>query len=474
MTRKVDVLVIGAGPGGYPTAIRSAQLGKSVIIIERQEIGGECLNWGCIPSKALIEAADFYHDMFHDAPTMGITVGDVSIDMKKVQEWKVSVKDHLINGIKQLLKTNKVVIILGKAHFVGPNLVDVTLNDGSTETIEADDIIIATGAGFRPLKGFTVDGKNILSVRGTLNLDHIPEDMVFIGGGFVGLELGTVFAKFGSHVQVVELQNQLLPGVDPKLVRIVSRNLKELGADIYLESGVKEVIRSDDEKMKVIIEQKSAKLLEIPADKVVVSIGKIPTNQGLGLENAGIVTNDRGWISVDIQQKTNVPHHYAVGDCTGGPFLAHRATKQGLIAAEVIAGLDSKAEFKVMPGVIFTDPEIAFSGLSERDAKKAGYDVITGVAPWSASGRALTKLETKGYVKAIVEVGTERVLGVEIVGPHASDLISEVSMAIQMDASAHDVSFTIHPHPTLSESIMEAFEAALGMAIHVMNKKRKK
>lgn len=470
MATKIDVLVIGAGPGGYPAAIRAAQLGKSVIIVDKGYIGGECLNWGCIPSKALISASSFYHKLQHEASTMGITIEGASIDMMKLQEWKQSVQDRLIGGIKQLLKANKVKTLIGEAKFIGKKKVVVSTEKGAEEIIEANDIIIATGASFISLPGFEIDEDQILSAKGALALDHIPEEMVCIGGGIIGMELGTVFAKLGSKVTVVELLDEIMPGVDKRLVAVVKKKLKKMGVTVLTKSKATALKRGKG-KMTLTVETKKGEET-IKADKILLSIGKRANTASLDLDKTGVKTDKNGFIETNLKQQTNVSNIYAIGDCTGMPFLAHRATKQGLIAAEVIGGIDAVADFKTIPGAIFTDPEIAFAGLTEDQAKEAGFDVITARATFAASGRAMTQLEDDGFVKVITESKTGVLLGVEIVGPHASDLISEVALGLEMGATVEDLGFTVHPHPTLPEMLMEAAEAAQGKAIHVPNSKK--
>ena len=473
MVLKTDVVVIGAGPGGYPAAIRSAQLGKDVILVDKGSIGGECLNWGCIPSKALIYASDFYYKMSHEVSSLGITSENVQIDMEKMQNWKNDVVKKLVGGIKQLLAGHKVKTIIGTAMFLDTNKLEVSLEDGSKETIEAQDIIIATGTEFRSLPGLQINNETILSAKGALELEEVPEEILCIGGGIIGLEIGTVYAKLGSKVKVVEVLTDIIHGVDASLVEVLKRKLRKLGVEIFTEATVSQVKTREDGKLSVEVETKDKGMLHLTADKILLGVGKVPITSELNLSNAGIETDERGFIITNVKQQTNVGNIYAVGDCTGMPFLAHRATKQGIIAAEVIAGLSSAADFRAMPGAVFTDPEIAFAGMFEDEAKKAGYDVIVAQAPFRASGRAMTQLEGEGFVNVVVDAKNGVLLGAQIVGPHASDLISEIALALEMGATAEDIGLTVHPHPTLPEMIMEAVEAALGKAIHVANIKRK-
>ena len=469
MSTKIDLLVIGAGPGGYPAAIRAAQLGKRVILVEKGWIGGECLNWGCIPSKALIHASSLYHEMLHGTEVMGISVKDVSVDMKKLQNWKQGVQDTLIGGIKTLLKSHKVRTIMGTAQFIGSKKVVIYGEDKAEEIIEAEKIIIATGSSFISLPGFEIDEESILSAKGLLSLQEIPKHLVCIGGGIIGLELGTVYAKLGAKVTVIELMKNLLPSVNPKLAAIVKKKLKKLGVDIYTSSKATSLTKGD--RLTLEVETKKEKIT-IEADKILLSIGKRANTGALGLEKTGVAVDKRGFIIVDEQLKTNVDGIFAIGDCTGPPFLAHLATKQGIIAAEVACGKNSVADFKSIPGAIFTDPEIATTGFSAAEAKEAGFEVQEARASFGASGKALSMNQSEGYVNLISDAKTGILLGAEVVGVHASDLISEISLALELGASTEDLGFTIHPHPTLPEMIMEAAESAMGSAIHVPNSKK--
>jgi dihydrolipoamide dehydrogenase len=469
MSKTFDVVVIGAGPGGYPAAIRSAQLGKKVAIIETKWIGGECLNFGCIPSKALISAANFYNRASHDAQEMGIMIEKVHVDFQKLQSWKRGIQDKQINGVNQLLKGNKVDLILGTAKFKSSNSVEVTLENGSKEEIVGKNFVISTGATFISIPGFQIDEKDILSAKGALELEEIPKEFLIIGGGIIGLELGSVYLKLGSKVTIVELLDEILPGIDPSSIRVVKKRLRQEGVQFYTASSAKKWTKRKDGLLEVDVESKKDGMLKLQANKILLSVGKKASTQNLGLDAAGVKTDQRGFITTNLQQQTNVSTIYAVGDCTGMPFLAHRAMKQGSVAAEVIAGLKSESDFKAMPGAIFTEPEIAFVGLNEEDAKKKGYDVATGRVPFAINAKAQAHQMSDGFVKVIFDKKTEVLLGVEMVGPDVSNLISEAALGIEMGATIEDLGYTIHPHPTLSEVIMEASELALGKAIHIMN-----
>jgi dihydrolipoamide dehydrogenase len=473
MKELADVLVIGAGPGGYPAAIRAAQLGKKVIIVEKGYIGGECLNWGCIPSKALISAAKVYHRI-SDSVTMGklgISVEKPKIDIQQLQKWKISVQTQLIDGIRQLLKENKVKTIIGTAKLTKANEVTVTLDNGDKISIEVKDIIIATGSEFISLPNVEIDEETILSAKGALSLDSIPESLVVIGGGAIGLEIGTIFVKLGSKVKIIELLPEILPWIDPSLARIVKINLKKMEVELYTSSKVKAIKQLKNNQMKITVETKTG-TIKLLSEKILVSVGKEASVNNLNLENIGIAKNEKGFIIVNSHQQTNIPNVYAIGDCTGEPFLAHKATKQGIVAAEVIAGLPSEFDFKAMPSVFFTDPEIAMVGLTEKEAKEKGYQVNTGRTAFGASGRALTQQSELGFVKVVADAKSNVLYGVQMVGPEVSELISEASLALEMGATIEDLGFTVHPHPTLSETLMEASDAALNKAIHQINKRK--
>ncbi|MHA2112751.1 MAG: dihydrolipoyl dehydrogenase [Candidatus Hodarchaeales archaeon] len=465
-----DVLVIGSGPGGYPAAIRAAQLGNSVIIVEKGLIGGECLNWGCIPSKALISASNFFHKLKKKSQIMGIQVNETNLDYGVTQEWKRGIQNKLITGIKQLLKGNQVTTIGGVAKFLDQHLAKVKKTDGTETTIQFNNAIIATGTEFIQIPKFKIDNEFVLSAKGLLEHEKIPKNLVVIGGGIIGLELGTTFAKFGSNVTIVELLPDILPGVDTQLSRMLIRNLKDLGIKLYTSSTAMEYIKNSEKGPYVKIKNDKGENT-ILADKILLSIGKKADTSDLNLKATGVKLNEKGFIIINRKQQTNIPTIFAVGDCTGPPFLAHRATKQGIVAAEVLSGLASESDFKAIPGAIFTDPEIAYAGMSEKEAKKAGFEVKTGRASFSTSARALTHLSTTGYVKVISDAKTEEILGVQIIGPEATDLISEAVLALEMGATLEDIALSVHPHPTLPEMLMEASEAALGKAIHQINPK---
>lgn len=466
MQKNVDALVIGAGPGGYVAAIRLAQLGKKVLLVEKASLGGVCLNVGCIPSKALITAAKTVEKL-KKADTMGITVGSVSIDFPKMIGWKDGIVKKLTGGIGQLVKGNGGEVLTGTATFKGPKEVEVQTPDGLV-TVHAENVIVATGSRPIEIPGFPFDGKRVISSTGALSLPEIPKRLVVIGGGYIGLELGMMYAKLGSAVTVVERMNQVLPGFDPEIAQLLMRQLKKLNVQVYLDTAAKGFV-DGPEVARVQLDQ-NGKALEVEADRILVTVGRRPNSEGLGLEKAGIQIDAKGHVPTDRQMRTNVPHIFAIGDVAGQPMLAHKASKEAEVAAEVIAGHNAAMDVKAIPAVVFTDPEIGSVGLSEEAAKAEGFDVIVGKFPFAALGRAMTTGETDGFVKVVADKATQEVLGVHIVGPEASNLVAEAGLALEMGAFIDDLSLTVHAHPTLAEGLMEAAKAAVGEAIHALNR----
>ncbi len=462
-----DVAVIGAGPGGYVAAIRCGQLGLKTVVIDEGKLGGVCLNVGCIPSKALISAAKDYKHAAHGAEK-GLVFGEARVEMPKLVAWKQSVVDKLVGGIASLLKANKVEHVTGRAVLAGPHAVEVT-GPGGKRSIEAKNVILATGSHTIEIPGFKFDEKRIVSSTGALELPEVPKHFVIIGGGVIGLELGCAYANLGSKVTVVEMMDQLVPGVDRQVAQGLERTLKRRGFAIHLQARAKEA-KVSGKSVKVTFEA-AGKTETLDTDVVLVSVGRRPNTKGLGLEKAGIKLDERGFLPTDLQKRTNLPHVFAIGDITPGPMLAHKASKEGIVAAEAIAGQKgAAADWATVPGVIFTDPEVATAGLSEEQAKAAGHAVKTATFHVAALGRALTAGETEGFYKVVSDAKTDRLLGVHILGPSASDLISEAVLALELGATVEDLALTVHPHPTLSEGIMEAAEALHGKAIHQVNR----
>ncbi len=462
-TQKTEAAVIGSGPGGYVAAIRLGELGKETILIERERLGGVCLNIGCIPSKALIRVAKL-KQRIEAAKQIGLEVSGVNVDFEKVQAWKQGVVDRLVSGIEYLLKGNNVKLLKGTARFRAAHEIEIATSTG-TDIIEAKNVIIATGSRYYDLPAFKFNGSTIISSTEALSLQQVPKTLAIIGGGVSGLEMGTMYAQLGCTVTVIEMLDQLLPGTDIDLVRVVERSLRKLGIEYHVKSKANQY---HDGKIYATLEDGKEGSFE--AEKVLVTVGRRPNSDGIGLENTGVQTDSHGFIKVDKKMQTNVPGLYAIGDVVGPPMLAHKASKEGIVAAEVIGGMNSEADFHAIPGVIFTDPEIATVGLTESQAKEKGYGPIVGKFPFTALGRAVLAGETEGFSKIVADKESNLVLGVHIVGAEASDLISEAALAIEMGATLEDIGFTVHPHPTLPESVMEAAEAAKGKAIHILQK----
>ncbi|MBA3820395.1 MAG: dihydrolipoyl dehydrogenase [Deltaproteobacteria bacterium] len=474
--QRFDAVVIGAGPGGYPAAIRLGQLKVKTAVIEREYMGGVCLNVGCIPSKAVIHAAKTFEKL-GKVDEIGIGIpGKPTLDMAKLQAWKGGVVTKLTGGVRTLLKGNGVEIIDGSAKLEksGPDGHRISVQTKSgTQTIIAKNIVIATGSRPLEIPGFKVDQQRVLDSTGALALTEVPARMIVIGGGYIGLELGMVYAKFGSKVTVVEATGGLLGTMDKDCVAVVARKLKKMGVEVMLNTKAKSwEDKGDRAVLTVELEGGSGekKTATIDADKLLLSIGRRPNTENLGLDVAGVKL-ERGFIVADDHLRTNVGGIYAIGDVIGGMMLAHKATKEGEVVAEIIAGHKAAFDVRTIPAVVFTDPEIASTGLTEDEAKAKGYaNLKVGKFPFAALGRALSVNDTDGFVKVIADAKTGELLGVHIVGNGASDLISEATLAIEMGAVADDLRLTIHPHPTLSEALMEAAAVALGEAIHVINR----
>jgi dihydrolipoamide dehydrogenase len=463
-TEEVDVLVIGGGPGGYVAAIRAAQLGKQVTLVEKAELGGVCLNRGCIPSKALISAAHHY-EAAKEQPYPGIST-TVELDFAKVQAWKQSVVDKMTGGVKTLLKGNKVNVVQGEAFFTKPNEVRV-MSEHEGKTLRFNHCILATGSRPIELKSIPFGGR-VLSSTEALALDHVPESLIVIGGGYIGIELGQTYAKFGSKVTIIEGTESILPTFDAQLSRLVVRNLKKYNVDIYtkaLAQGVEET--ENGVTLTFTVDGKEQK---ISAEYVLVTVGRRPNTDDLGLEQIGVKIGDKGLIEVDQQGRTSVPNIFAIGDIVPGPALAHKASYEGKVAAEVIAGHPSVVDYRCIPAVVFSDPEIATVGLSEEEAKKQYGEISVGRFPYGANGRAVALNADAGFVKLIADKQSGVLVGAQVIGIEASNLIAELGLAIEMGATLEDISLTIHAHPTLGEMVMEAADVALGSPIHIVSR----
>lgn len=460
---ETDTLVVGAGPGGYVAAIRAAQLGQKVTIVEKATLGGVCLNVGCIPSKALISAGHRFENAKH-SEDMGIKAENVTLDFSKVQEFKAGVVKKLTGGVEGLLKGNKIDIVRGEAYFVDANTIRV-MDESSAQTYTFKNAIIATGSRPIEIPAFKYT-KRVLDSTGALNLQELPESIVVIGGGYIGTELGGAYASFGTKVTILEGADEILNGFEKQMSSLVSRNLKKKGAEIITKALAKGV--EETETGVTVTYEAKGEEQKIEADYVFVMVGRKPNTDELGLEQVGVEMTDRGVIKIDKQCRTNVSNIYAIGDVVEGPPLAHKASYEGKIAAEAIAGHPSEIDYLAIPAVVFSDPELASVGYSEKQAKDEGLDINASKFPFAANGRALSLNQTDGFLKLITRKEDGIVIGAQIAGPNASDMIAELGLAIEAGMTAEDLAMTIHAHPTLGEITMEAAEVALGNPIHIV------
>ena len=469
-----EVLVLGAGPGGYTAAFRAADLGKKVVLVERHAtLGGVCLNVGCIPSKALLHAARVIADA-EEMGHFGVTFGAPRTDLDKLRAWKESVVAKLTKGLAGLAKARKVTVVEGKAQFASPHSLEVQTKEGR-KVVSFDHCIIAAGSQSAKIPGLPYDDSRLMDSTNALELKEIPKRLLIIGGGIIGLEMATVYDALGSKVSVVEFMDRLIPGADPDIVKPLARRIEKRYEKILLKTKVAK-IEALPQGLRATFEGAEAGA-GAPApevyDRVLVAVGRRPNGKGIGADKAGINVNERGWIPVDGQMRTNVGHIFAIGDIVGEPMLAHKATHEGKLAAEVIAGMNHHAwEARTIPSVAYTDPEVAWMGLSEPEAKAQGIEYEKAVFPWAASGRALGMGREEGLTKLIFEKGTKRLLGAGIVGINAGELIAETVLALEMGADAEDIGLTIHPHPTLSETVFFGAEIAEGSITDMMPKAR--
>lgn len=459
---EVDTVVIGAGPGGYVAAIRAAQLGQKVVLVEKDTVGGVCLNVGCIPSKALIASSHRYQDA-KNSEDMGVKVKDVKLDFSKVQEFKGKVVDQLVGGVKSLLKGNKVEVVKGEAYFSGKNSIKVA-TENQSQTYEFKHAIVATGSRPIEIPGFAF-GDRVLDSTGALNLEKLPKKLVVIGGGYIGTELGTAYANLGTEVTILEGMKDILGGFERNMTSLVKRNLKKKDVKVVTEAMAKSAEETKD-GVKVTYEDKKGNTETIEADYVLVTVGRRPNTDELGLEGIGVKLTDRGLVEVDKQGRSSVDSIFAIGDIVPGLPLAHKASYEAKVAAEAIAGEKSEVDYIGMPAVCFTEPELASVGINETEAKEEGLDIVTGRFPFAANGRAIGLNKTDGFVKLVARKEDGLVIGAQVAGDGASDIISELALAVETGMTLEDVALTIHPHPTLGEMPMEAAEAALGRPIH--------
>jgi dihydrolipoamide dehydrogenase len=464
-TRKV--VVIGAGPAGYVCAIRLAQLGQSVTVVEKEYLGGTCLNVGCIPSKAMIAAGTLLHRI-GDASAMGITASGVKLDLAKLVEWKAGIVGKLTGGVGGLLKNHKVAVVMGSAAFVDRNTLKVKTKDGE-QTLKADDFVIATGSVPIEIPGFAFDEDKVWSSTGALRPAKLPQHLVVIGGGYIGLELGMMYRKLGSKVTVLEATAGALPGQERDCVKVIERSLKKMEIKLLTETFAQGYEHKNG-KSFVRIKTKSGEDT-IECDQILSTVGRKPYSAGLALEKIGLAVDAKGFLKVDKKMRTSVPNVYAIGDIAGQPMLAHKGSREGVVAAAVIAGQNEEYDARCVPAVIFTSPEMASVGLTEDQCKEQKLEYKVGSFPFAASGRAMSLMETEGFVKVIAHAKTDEVLGVHMVGPEVTELIAEAALAIEMGATSEDLARTIHAHPTLPEAVMEASEAVHGMAVHIYQRK---
>ncbi|WP_410766202.1 dihydrolipoyl dehydrogenase [Haloferax sp. DFSO60] len=465
-----QVLVIGAGPGGYVAAIRAAQQGLDTTLVEKDAYGGTCLNYGCIPSKAFITSADLAYEAGH-AEEMGIHADPV-VDMSQLRDWKDGVVDQLTGGVEKLCKANGVNLVEGTARFKDENAVRIAHGgEGQgSETIEFEQCIIATGSRPIQIPGFEFADEDVWSSRDALAADTVPERLVVVGGGYIGMELSTTFAKLDADVTVVEMLDDILPGYESDVARVVKKRASDLGIDMNFGEAASGWTEADD-GILVTTETEDGEESEYRADKVLVAVGRSPVSDTMEIENAGLEADDRGFLEVNEFRQTSVENIYAVGDVVADtPMLAHVASKEGIVAAEHIAGEPVAFDSQAVPAAVFTDPEIGTVGMTEEEAEEAGFDPVVGQMPFRASGRALTTGHADGFVRIVADDPSGFILGAQIVGPEASELVAEVAFAVEMGATLEDVASTIHTHPTLAEAVMEAAENALGQAIHTLNR----
>lgn len=461
---ETDTLVIGAGPGGYVAAIRAAQLGQKVTVVEKGAVGGVCLNIGCIPSKALISAGHRFHEAQH-SQTMGITVENAKIDFSKVQEWKNSIVNKLTSGVSGLLKGNGVDVVSGEAYFVDANNVRV-MTEKSAQTYTFKNCIIATGSSPIEIPAFKYS-KRVLNSTGALSLEEVPASLVVIGGGVIGVELGGAYANMGTKLTILEGSEDIFSGIYEKaMTQVVKKNLKSKGVEIVTKALAKGV--EETENGVIVTYEVNGAEQKVEAEYLLVTVGRRPNTSEMGLEQVGINLTKRGLIETDKQCRTNVPNIYAIGDIVAGPQLAHKASYEGKIAAEAIAGQPSEIDYLGIPAVVFSEPELASVGFDEKGAKEAGIDAVGSKFPFAANGRALSLNATDGFVKLVTRKEDGLVIGAQIAGPNASDMIAELGLAIEAGMTAEDIAMTIHAHPTLGEITMEAAEVALGTPIHIL------
>ncbi|MBI3844772.1 MAG: dihydrolipoyl dehydrogenase [Planctomycetes bacterium] len=466
-TQSTDVAVIGAGPGGYVAALRAAQLGKKVVVIDRDQLGGTCLNYGCIPSKALLDSTALFHKLDEMGEDHGILASNLRYDLTRMMGRKRRIVETQVKGIASLLRSSQVEFKKASARFKDANTLELATADGSTSLLRADAIVIATGSVVTVPPGMEIDKKILISSTEALSLEAVPGTMAVIGGGFIGLEIGSVYRRLGTEVTVIEMLDTILPGQDADVVMLVDKLLRKQGMTIRTSHKVTNVVREESGAKLTVTPTYGGEAFELSVEKVLVAVGRKPTTDGLEPDVIGLARRRDGSLEVNSKLQTNVPHVYAIGDAAGGKLLAHKASKEGIVAAEAIAGLPVEHDGRIMPFAVFIEPEVGCVGLTEKEARDAGRKLRIGNFPYRASGKARCLGETEGFVKVIGDADTDELLGVHVVGAHAADLIGEASFAMEAQASLEDLHLTTHVHPTLSEMFSEAALAAHGRAIHL-------
>jgi dihydrolipoamide dehydrogenase len=468
--RKTEVLVIGGGPGGYMAGIRAGQLGKKVLVIEKRDLGGECLNRGCIPSKALIHASTLYHTLRTEGAEVGVRAENLAFDLAAAMKWKTEVVAKERQGVATLLKAAGVSVLFGEARFTGPHTAEYAAPDGGHERVDFESAVIATGAVHATIPGFETDGKQVVNAWELLDLPALPKSLLVLGGGVSGCELGEFLARVGVKVTIVELLPQILPGMDPDLSRELAIALERLGVPMHVATKAVALTRAAS-GVTMAAETAEGKK-DLTAEMLFVTVGKKAASRDLGLAEAGVNSDPKtGFIGVDDQMRTNQPHIYAVGDVARPPMLAHKAYREGIIAAEAIAGRATRYQFQAMPCVVFTEPELATVGLTKSDADQRGVPAREAKFPYAALGRAHASHATQGWVKVVGDDRSGRVLGVHAAGERAGEYIAEAAHAIEMGATVRDLALTIHPHPTFSEGLQEAALLWLGEPMHVARRR---
>ncbi len=463
-----DLVVIGTGPGGYVCAIRAAQLGMKVAVVEKNAtLGGTCLNVGCMPSKALLYASEMFEEAGHSFAKMGVSVAAPKLDLRSMMNFKQQGIDGNVKGVEFLMKKNKIDVISGKAKILGTGKVEVTGSDGRTQTVETKNIVIATGSDIARLKGVEIDEKRIVSSTGALSLDKVPGKLLIVGAGVIGLELGSVWHRLGAQVTVVEFLDRILPGMDGEVAKQFQRILEKQGFAFKLGTKVTGIDTSGKTLVAQVEPASGGKAEALEADVVLVCIGRVPYTEGLGLKEAGVALDNRGRVQIDAHFATSVKGVHAIGDVVAGPMLAHKAEDEGVACAEILAGQAGHVNYDVIPGVVYTTPEVSSVGKTEEELKQAGIAYTIGKFPFTANGRSKVNQTTEGFVKVLADAKTDRVLGVHIVGREAGEMIHEAAVLMEFGGSAEDLARTCHAHPTRSEAIKEAALAVGKRAIHM-------